>query len=333
MLRPPLPVLALAVATLGLAGCGNGAGGSTTSTRPAIKVGYAFSHDPRAVADGLGFARLRRDGIAVQVLDLGGVANAVVALVRGDVQLEAMPYSTAIRATEEGAHLRVVLGQSMASDALLVVRPGITSVEELRGKRITVEERGLDGESLVRETLARADMPSADVKLSVLADPAARARELATRRTDAAVLDEAGYEQLLRRGLQVNVLARLADVRPRSAQTVWVVAQDYEQAHRRLVGRVVRGLLDGYAFAYTPSGRRAWIALARRSALVDDPGLAPRIYDFYKAARAWPLRDEPVTPAQHRRTVRYWLRVHELDEYVPFSRIWDTSFWRHAARR
>src|SRR5207253_494587 len=107
----------------------------------------------------------RDDGIAVHVRDLGGVANAVVALVRGDVQLATMPYSTAIRATEEGAHLRVVLGQDMASDAMLVARPGITSAEELRGRRVIFDERGLDGETLVREALARASVPSSDVKL------------------------------------------------------------------------------------------------------------------------------------------------------------------------
>ena len=332
MPRPRLPLLALAAATAGLVGCGNGSHRTTASTRPSIDVGYGFAYSPSDVADRIAFARLRRSGIAVRVRELGGVANAVVGLVRGEVQLAAMPYSTAIRAAEEGAHIRVVLGQNMASQAVLVARPGITSTEELRGRRVTFDERGLDGETLVRIALERAGMPATDVKLNALAEPSARAAALSSGRTDAAVLDEAGYERLLQRGLAVNVLARLSDFRPRSAQTVWAVSQSYERAHRALVARVVRGLLGGYAFVYTPAGRRAWIVAARHSVLRDDPELAPRVYDFYEAVRFWPLRSDPVTPAEHRRTVRFWLRLHQLDAYVPFSQVWDTSFWRRAHR-
>jgi ABC-type nitrate/sulfonate/bicarbonate transport system substrate-binding protein len=330
--RARLPVLALTAAAAVLAGCGNGSRGSTPAVRPAIKVGYAFGNDAGAVADRIAVARLRRDdGIAVHVRNLDGVANAVVALVRGDVQLATMPYSTATRATEEGAHLRVVLGQNMASEAMLVARPGITSAEELRGRPVTLDERGLDSETLVREALGRDGLKVSDVKLGVAADAASRTAALADGRADAAVLDMLGYEQLRRRGLAVNVLARLSDVRPRSAQTVWVVSRSYEKTHRALVGRVVRGLLDGYAFVYTRAGRRAWIAAARRSVAHAEPQLAPRIYAFYKSTRLWPLREEPVTPAQHRRTVRFWLGAHQLDEFVPYSHVWDASYWRAAA--
>jgi NitT/TauT family transport system substrate-binding protein len=332
VLRPRLSLLALAAGTAALVGCGGGTHESTVSSRPTIEVGYAFGHDPGAVADRIAFARLRRhDGIAVHIRDLGGVANAVVALVRGDVQLATMPYSTAIRATEEGAHLRVVLGQNMAPDAMLVARSGITSAEELRGRRVAFDERGLDGETLVRVALARSGVPTSNVKLSALGDSTARMAALASGRTDAAVLDEVGYERLLQHGLPLNVLARLSDFRPRSAETVWVVSQRYEDTHRALVGRVVRGLLDGYAFVYTPAGRRAWIAAARRSVLHGDPELALRIYAFYESVRLWPLRDEPVTPAQHRRTVRFWLGLHQLEGDVPFSHVWDASFWRNAS--
>ena len=333
MPRVRLPVLALTAAAAVLTGCGSGTRQRTVAARPTIDVGYSFAYGAGDVADRIAFAGLRRKGITVHVRELGGVANAVVALVRGDVQLATMPYSTAIRAADEGAHLRVVLGQTMASDFVLVARSGIGSVGALRGRRVVFDEPGLDGETLVRVALARAGVPSSDVKLSPLAESSARAVELASGRTDAAVLDEPDYERLRRRGLALDVLARLSDFRPRSAQNVWVVSQRYEEGHRALVGRAVRGLLDGYAFAYTPAGRRAWIAVARRSVFRADPELAARIYAFYRSVRFWPLRDRPVTPAQHRRTVRFWLGADQLEGYVPFSRVWDASFWRLAAAR
>src|SRR5205085_6518021 len=131
--------------------------------KPAVEIGYSFRYDASDVADRLAFAGLRRKGIAVHVQELGGVANAVVALVRGDVQLAAVPYSTAIRAVDEGAHVRVVLGQNMVSDFVLVSRPGIDSVAALRGRRVALDATGLDGDTLVRVALARAGVPSAEV--------------------------------------------------------------------------------------------------------------------------------------------------------------------------
>ena len=328
--RPLVIVLAATMAAL--AGCDGGSQGSGPR-RPALEVGYAFAFDAGDVADRIAFARLRRrTGIPVRIRYLGGVADAVVALVRGDVQLATMPYSTAIRAADEGAHLRVVLGADMASDFLLVARSGIDSVAALRGRRVGYDQPGLDGETLVREALTRAGLPTADVKLSALGDATARADALAAGKVDAAVLDEAGYERLLARGRSLVVLARLADFRPRSAQTVWVVSQSYERMHRAQLRRVVDGLLAGYAFVYTPTGRRVWIETARRSVLRGpEARLAPRLYGFYRRTRSWPLRGEPVTPAQHARTVRFWIHARELDSPVPYARVWDSSFWRRAA--
>jgi ABC-type nitrate/sulfonate/bicarbonate transport system substrate-binding protein len=331
--RARLPVLALTAAAVLLAGCGNGARARTSSPQPAVEVGYPLPYDASDVADRLAFAGLRRKGIALHVQELGGVANAVVALVRGDVQLATVPYATAIRAADEGAHLRVVLGQNMVSDAVLVARPGIDSVAALRGRRVAFDAHGLDGDTLVGVALARADVPEADVKLSTFPDSAARAAELAARRVDAAVLDEPDYERLRGRGLDVTVLARLSDFEPRSASSVWVVSQSWADAHPVLVGRIVRGLLDGYAYVYTPEGGRAWIAAARRSVFQGDPELAPRIYHFYRSTRFWPLRDRPITPAEHRRAVRFWLAVHELARYVPFLHVWTPSWWRNVAGR
>jgi ABC-type nitrate/sulfonate/bicarbonate transport system substrate-binding protein len=330
--RVRLPVLALTAAAAALTGCGSGTQKRTTAREPVVEVGYPFAYDAADVADRLAFAGLRRQGIDVRVREPGGIANAVVALVRGDVQLAAMPYSTAIRAVDEGAHIRVVLGQNMASDFLLVARRGIGSVEALRGKRVAFDGTGLDGDTLVRVALARAGVPSSDVKTSAVAETSSRAAELTAGRVDAAVLDAPAYGRLLERRVAVDVLARLTEFRPRSVESVWVVSQSYEQKHHALVGRIVRGLLEGYAYVYTPAGRRAWITAARRSVFRGDPELAPRIYDFYRTVRFWPLPDRPVTPAEHQRTVRFWLAAHQLARYVPFSRVWDARWWRRAAR-
>ena len=319
---------------LALTGCGSKRH-TASPPRPSVEVGYSFAYAAGDVADRIAFERLRRRaGIAIHIRNLGGVAQAVVALVRGDVQLATMPYSTAIRASEEGAHLRVVLGANIASDFVLVGGPGIDSVGALRGRRVAFDEPGLDGQTLLQVALARAGLAGSAVKSSAISEPGARAAALAGGKVDAAVLDEADYERLREHGEPVTILARLSAYRPRSTQTVWVVSQKYEQTHRMLLRRVVDGLLDGYAFVYTPAGRRAWVSLARRTVLRrENATLAPRLYAFYRRVRFWPLRNAPITPAQHARTVRFWIAAHQLDRFVSFARVWDESFWRRYAER
>ena len=39
-----------------------------------------------------------------------------------------------------------------------------------------------------------------------------------------------------------------------------------------------------------------------------------------------------LTAAEHRRTVRFWLRTGQLDRAVPFARVWDAGYWRAAER-
>ena len=323
--------LVFAATTLTAAGCG-GSGDRTGSRRPVLDVGYAFAYDAGDVGDRVAFARLRsRTGIQLRVRELGSVANAVVALVRGDVQMATMPYSTAIRAADEGAHLRVVLGAKMVPELVLAGRGDVASIGELRGRRVAFDALGTDGETLVRRALARDGVPAAGVTLTPLDTSGSRAAALASGRVDAAVLEEVDYTRLRAQGEPVTVLARLSDLRPRSTQTVWVVSQDYERTHRKLLARIVDGLLDGYAFLYTPAGGQAWLERARRSALDDDePIVAKRLYAFYRRMRFWPQRDEPVTPQQHLRTARFWVETRQLDGVVPFARVWDARFWREA---
>ena len=333
MFRRRTLALALAATALTVAGCGEGARSRSGTTKPTVDVGYAFGYSTGDVADRIAFARLEhRSGIRFRIRELGGVANAVVALLRGDVQLATMPYSTAVRAVGERAGLHVVLGADMATDLVLVGRDGITGVRQLQGGRVADDGPGLDGETLVLLALTHAGVPRSAVRLTPL-DSAPRASALAAGRVDAAVLQYPDYERLLAQDPGLGVLAELSAFRPRSAETVWVVSNDYERLHRPLVRRLVTGLLDGYAYAYRPAGRRAWLRLARRTALKgEDPALATRLYAYYRRVRFWPLRDEPVTAAEHRRTVRFWLRMGQLERYVPFDRVWDESFWRASER-
>jgi ABC-type nitrate/sulfonate/bicarbonate transport system substrate-binding protein len=326
---PRLLGLVLAATILTAAGCG-GSGDDGAHMR--VDIGYAFGSDVGDVGDRIALARVRRrTGIEFRIRELGGVANAVVALVRGDVQLATMPYATAVRAADEGAHLHVVLGANMTSELVLVGRGDIRSGAGLRGRRVAVEALDVDGEALVRRALARGGVPLSEVTLTALGKSAARADALASGRVDAAVLEEVDYVRLRVRGKRPNVLARFRDLRPRSTETVWVVSQVYERTHRALLQRVVDGLLDGYGFLYLPAGRRTWLARAQRSVLDDDgPVVAEQMYAFYRRVRFWPLRDEPVTPAQHLRTVRSWIETHQLDGVVPYRRVWDASFWRAA---
>ncbi len=141
-----------------LIGCG------PASTSIQIGVRTANDHVPFYIADREGM--YRQAGLEVQVHLIPSNTEIIEALQRGDLQMGAVPVTTAIAAIDQGARLRIVAMTGRGSDGLLVrADGGIARWEDLRGKRIaTIRASILD--VLLRQALERHGLdPERDVTL------------------------------------------------------------------------------------------------------------------------------------------------------------------------
>ena len=327
MRRLRAPCLALAL-LLGAASCGGG-GGATGEAPQSIEVGYSFGFDAGDVADRIAFRRLEeRGGPRAKLVDMGGAANAVTALVRDDVDIAVVPYPGAVEAAGSGAGIRIVLGANMAAEFLLVARPEIHGPADLRGKIVVHSGPGSATKTLAEAVARQAGLDAGDVRFRVIKDSPAKTVALVAGRADAATIDIVDYERVRARHPGLHVIGKLSEIQPRAAVMVWAVSRKAIEERPEQVETIVDGLLDGYAFAYTDAGRAAWLEEAQRTALEGDtPELARKTYDFYRRVGFWARRGQPVTPAQHARVVRFWLAEGLVEKAAAYAQIWEPRFW------
>ena len=123
---------------------------------------------------------------------------ALQALVSGDVGYTTALGST-MRAAIRGLPLRVVMTIAEKPLFSLIVRPGINSVEELKGKILGITTFGASSDTLTRAVLRRYKLnPNQDVKILALGGGTNRTAALRTGAIDGALV-EAPYNVLLER--------------------------------------------------------------------------------------------------------------------------------------
>jgi NitT/TauT family transport system substrate-binding protein len=324
-----LLIVCVALAAGAAARAGDERSGQTTT----LRVGYAFGIDAAAIGDRVAFARLRRTRrIAAELSDLGAAQPALAALLRGDVDMGIFGLHSSVNAIRQGAPIRAVLAVRPVNEWLFVSTT--RTVAELRGKRVGHQAPGTETQAFARVVLRRAGLDDDDVQLLAVPGSPNRAAALIGGRLDATWLEYVDYRRILRQRRDLRVLARARRLVPFSALQVLVVTEEYLREHRPLLRRVVAGLLDGYERLYTLAGRREFVAAARPVIQDESDAFIRSVYAYYKQIRFWPRRARPVTSRQWQGRVRFWAQNQMVQTPVPaFSRVWDLSFWRQAARQ
>jgi ABC-type nitrate/sulfonate/bicarbonate transport system substrate-binding protein len=313
-----------------LAACGGDDGGGGSAADGPVKVGYGYGFDAGDTGDRVAFSHMARHGGPKATLrETGSPQNAVTALLRGDIDMADLSQATVINAVAEGADLHIVLTANRVPEWEMVSSPEITSVAQLRGKRLGTFGPNSDTATLDQILLERAGLRPGDVEEVALMDSQKRALALANGRLDATALEFVDRERLRKELPGFHILGALRDFSPVRAQVVYAMSGDFLRKHRGRARRIVQGLLDGYATLYEAGGRRAFVAEAGRSTLKGEPPkLAGDAYDFYRRLGFWPRRGQVETRRNYDRTLAYWKRYGIVQKGAPFGRVWDTSLLR-----
>jgi NitT/TauT family transport system substrate-binding protein len=229
--RPGLLGVMLGLTGLLLAGCGRG---SSTLTVPLARwPGYAYFD----LAAQRGLAQ--EQGLALATMNLDDPQQMVPAFSRGELELAQVTTLEALQICQEAPArcpaVLLVLNESRGADQLLV-RPGITDVAALRGKRIGVTSSSL-GPFLVSQALATAGMTLADVELVPVELP--KLDGMLRRGEVAAIASFPPYSTYLTRLGLATVLFDSSRL-PGQILDVLVAERGYALRHRRELGQLLR---------------------------------------------------------------------------------------------
>lgn len=243
-----------------------------TKVRRAV-IGYpslAVDYLPLFVSRDRGF--FREEGLREELVQIRGDA-LMKGLLAGDVDYSGA-FGSVIRAAVSGAPTKVIFSLLAKPVLNIISKPTITSVKELKGKRVAISSFGTNSEYTVRLIAAHYGLdPERDVVMLALGENGNRLAALTSDGVDAAVLStpfdiraqDAGY----------RLLSRSADLIDLSQSGLGTTAQKIRDNPDE-VDRVTRATLKGLEFV--KRNRDETIAAIVRIFKLDR-SLAGRVYD------------------------------------------------------
>lgn len=137
------------------------------ASRPLTRVGSVvwIGYEPLFLARDLGLY----DPARLRLVEMPSSTTNLMLLATGDVEAAALTLDECLLAREGGVDLRVILVFDYSAGAdVLMARPGIERLQDLRGQRIGVEETAASALMLAK-ILERAALAPADVRKVMLA--------------------------------------------------------------------------------------------------------------------------------------------------------------------
>lgn len=277
----------LAVSLLA-AGCGSSsdsaASADTSGKGAVVRLGYSAwpGWFPWKVAEDQGF--FDKNGVDVELTYFDSYTDSINALNTGNLDANSQTLNDTLASVSGGAEQVVVLtnDNSTGNDAIIAA-PGITTIADLKGKRVAVEQGTVD-HFLLLLALEKAGLTEKDIQFTPLLTDAAAAAFLSGRVDAVGVFAPFTTTALGLKGS--TVLADSAEF-PGAISDHLVFDKAFVAAH----GKQVQGMVDAWFDALT------WIDANREKAVAimsKQGGVTPAEYADYDAGTTLLTREENI---------------------------------------
>jgi ABC-type nitrate/sulfonate/bicarbonate transport system substrate-binding protein len=219
-----------------------------------------------------------KHGLDIQLILLRGSGQTSAALLGGSIFASPVALPTVMLADLSGADLINVAHTVPGVQTKLLVKPEITRVEDLRGKRIATSSLGSLGDFLFKYLLRKNGLdPNREITWLSIGTPPERLQALISGVVDAA---EASYPfdvQAERKGFRVLLDARKEVVYPSMSIVTWRknIVED-----RDAVMRMVKAHVEG--IAYFRNNKDFAIRVLSKQLKITDREALENSYDMYK---------------------------------------------------
>jgi ABC-type nitrate/sulfonate/bicarbonate transport system substrate-binding protein len=236
----------------------------------------AFSW-PSFVARDKGF--FRQVGVDPDVILIGGGGTAATQLlVSGGADVVSGGPETTMLANDRGEDAIIIGAEGQTAPHRVVAGPGITSVQGLKGKLISVPDLVQGATIVLQHYLAAYGLTKGDYDLVASGGSQNRFAALTSGAVDATILAQPLDFQAVDQGYVSLGLA--SDVVRDWLFTVYSARRSWATANGEAATRFIRGLQLAGAWLYDPQNREEAIAILRENTNATDLA-ARRTYDLY----------------------------------------------------
>jgi NitT/TauT family transport system substrate-binding protein len=271
--------VAATAALAGLTACAGGAGTTVTAESNGLlplKIGYT--------APGAGYSDLyvakdygifAKHGLDVQLVRLNTSSQLVASLASNSVQIGVGVAQDTAAAIMKGAKLRYVAMSEPHYNLEMWASPGITSIADLRGKKVAISAPGSESDFGLTALLSSHGMSRTDVTTQYVQGVPAEVAALESGAVSAILTQPPNGTQTRKKGA-----VRLADLSdldfPLGAYTVQA---QYLGANRAVVQKFVQA--EAEALGYLRTHESDTEKSIEKYTGVTDPALAKYAYDFF----------------------------------------------------
>jgi NitT/TauT family transport system substrate-binding protein len=194
----------------------------------------------------------------------------------GNFYVAAIDGAAALAAAAAGADLKIIASMNSRVGYDLVAAPHIRSADQLAGKRFGL--LGYGGTVLMGIMLGmeRLNIDLQTIDFVVVGDQPILAKALANGKIDAAALDPVFSRRLKQRGF--TILAEFHDYNLPFITNGILSTNLFIKAQPRVLENMLKALLEGVAFALSPSNKAAVIDTLMRHVKISDPVFAEERY-------------------------------------------------------
>jgi len=296
------------------------AGASAVETITVALTSKAFQYVPLVIAQERGY--MKEEGIDLKLAFMQN-APGLQALTANQVQFSGSGSSALVAISKGGAPLKTILAINDQVLQWVMVRPNITSLKDLKGKKVATTGVASIAAFMLRNILVKYGMDSKDV---VLIDPGPvnRVPSLLSGAVDAAIVSPEERYATLDQGMK-DLMFIGKEVK--NSWGTFATSDQFIKEQPKLMAGFARAVLKGLRIVR--QDREGTIAsVAKFSEL--DKSLATRMYDdligtFTKGGY--------VDEETQRNDLAIVKLVAEVNEVVPPQRAYDFSFVRQAEQQ
>jgi len=253
--------------------------------------------------------------------DPSAALRAVVAGA-GDAYIGSLP-SAIIAVKNTNADLKVIAINNQASDYVLVAKPDLTSVDQLKGKTIGIASPGSAGDTITRIALKMKGFDPAQVNFVSIGGTNARVTALLAGKIDAAPAHAAEAAVAEDTG-KVKTLLTTGDALGDYLQSGLIASGAWLKANPQTAQKVVDAFID--ASRWAGSNRAEYIEASKKTVPKMTDEQRAKAYDAYQQIKLFPT-DGGLSPDKVSHFLDLAQQTGDLPKDIPPQSAWlDTSF-------
>ena len=234
----------------------------------------------------------KEEGIELELTVAGSSSRLLAGIFDEKIQIGHMAAGNVIRLVDEGEDLFIFMGINRPLFTL-VVDPKVRTIEDLRGKRLGVDNSRTGYVYLVREFLRRSGIPDEEYQILDVGGVDARYRALLAGQVDAALLSVPRDMQAL--ALGYTVVATIDESARNYTGSTAVTRRSWANSNSGVLTAYIRGYRKAINWLYDPANEHEASRILSTNLQISEP-TARRIYQHAILNSRWLLTQGEVYP-------------------------------------